>query len=58
MLKDTEDKASLLNGTNWIMTEAELIRFIDGGEVEEEKSESSYNKIATTNGVKNWITSF
>ena len=49
MLKDTEDKTSLLNGTNWRMTEAGLIRFIDGGEAEEEKLESSYNKIATTN---------
>ena len=34
MLKDTEDKTTLLNGTNWIMTEAELVKFIDGGEEE------------------------
>jgi hypothetical protein len=39
----------------------EVINFLESCglvlEVEEEKLESCYNKIATTNGVKNWITS-
>ena len=38
------------------MTESQLIDFIDGGGEEEKKIKSGYNKMATTGGIKNWIT--
>ena len=56
MLKSpTDEKPGLLYGRRWIMTENELINFIDGRAEEEKKIKLGTNNIATTGGLKSWI---
>ena len=53
----TVERQELIEGTGWLFTSHELIIFLDGGQTTETELELGANRIATTNGVLNWITS-